>query len=248
MSTPHEQYQELIALTELHLLEEYSPQELITVDPDAVKFLQTQKPASVTKPIPAPKAIEVVQQPLKQETTKSPPFPKKEEPPAPQPTQTAISKPFELDTSHKPIQTEFEDIKQLIKEKAPHFAISDHIPPPAAPKTLQLIFLTSNEEAEDLQFLENVLKAAQGRGLNARILMCRQIEKENKWDKLLTINDLRLIVLSKQSLLDIPALGIFNSENGYQKGPIQAFVYDNLSAQKSDISFKQELWKKIQSI
>lgn len=171
---------ELIALTELHLFQEYEKGSWLTVERDSYESLKNfAKKATPPKPAPPQTKPSAPQQkpltPNNQKTTLpsskipllekepekkefSPPHPKEEPktPPSPKlPT-------FDLHELASPNVDDFKEMRKMIARLFPHLSILD-LPPESPekndPHLTQVVILFSDERPSDLLFLQNLAQA-----------------------------------------------------------------------------------------
>lgn len=150
MNHIQKQYAELVALTKLLLLTEYSSQKSLPTTPDVYRALQPipdSVPASKVIPRPAATVAAKTPPPPAAAPTTTPlrqmPVPPQQQQQAPQKPNNTVTPPppkepvsqqqqntplFTLNPLGSPLSTDFKEIKQLLEKHVPGYEIIDHIP------------------------------------------------------------------------------------------------------------------------
>lgn len=250
MNSIKEQYAELVALTQLFLLREFSIKDKQITDPQTYTFFKTQLPK---EPIQCPSI-----QPVSIKTTPpkptvnsmplTPPSPIASLPPITPPPEPAkpepqIEKPIApapmikknsviaFEPLPHPVPVDFHEIKQIFKEHFSHYPILEEIPSDQQAKTIKnawqieqnippIIILSFNEQEKSRAFLHAIADAISRHLAPARVLSGPQIEKEKKWDLVLKSKELRLVIASDYGLYLLPEL-----MKCYKEAPKQAKHY-----------------------
>jgi hypothetical protein len=265
MSILKSQYLELVSLTQLFILREYSVKDKKMADPLNSVFFPKSSPlldsslpakkeeAPRKQAIPPSKAAVFpdpkIPQPQPAPHPDPTPVPTPPPQPAPPPTQPEPQQPitksksvrfFQLEPLMSPASIDVSDFKQLFKEQFPHVAIQESIP--ADTRAVQLknqwklenqippiIILSFNNNEKELAFLKNVAQAITRHLAPARVLSAPKIEKEKKWEFLLKLSHLRLIIASDYGLYMLPELMKFYKEFLSCFYPIFLFILKNLN-------------------
>lgn len=248
MNLLKEEYAELIALTQLYLLREYSLNDKQVADPQTYAFFKQILPKEVIPRSPVQPPI--VKQAAKPTMTlppssPSPPpsLPPVEPPPEPTKPEPQPEKPIAASTNIKksylialePLLNsnplDCKEIKQIFKEQLPQHPILEEIPSDQAAKKIKqawqieqnippIIILSFNEQEKSRAFLHAMADAISRHLAPARVLSGPQIEKEKKWDVILKAKDLRLVIASDYGLYLLPEL-----MKCYKETPKQAKHY-----------------------
>lgn len=226
-------YIELIELTKLYLLSEHSIKDRIHVDVDSHAYFKSYykskkhpkidntplkqviaKEMNATSP-PKP-TIQLAPQTIIEK--KDPIFaaPKSENLPIPEKKEVITQNPstFALDPFSTNLAVDNKHFKEFFKEHFPTFTINEKHPQDQKALKLKdawkknhqippIVILSFNDELH-LPFLKNLAKAISHCLAPACVLSAPKIEKEKKWDDLLTSQSLKLIISSDYNLYLLP--------------------------------------------
>lgn len=231
-----ERYTELLALTQLYLLQEYPNKGSIPVGLDTYNYFkqlalqqksQNQKaptiapmPMPTKPPSPLPPAPQKTQVPsVPQNTATVPPVPEPQIKPATQEkTVASKSENFVLEPISVVTPTELNDVRQAVTERFPAQKIVDTIPSNDETKknesgwhkemgVPEVVILSFTEVPSQVIFLQNIAKAIQDRlSTTAQVMSAGQLEQEGSWEALLNAKGIRLIIASDHALPTVPRL------------------------------------------
>lgn len=278
MKTPHEQYIELLALTQLYLLKEYPSNVWIETERESAQFFKQfanskkvspnrpsqprqELPVQAKKPLPTTPPIEI--KPKIKEVVNTPAAPIKKEAPA-KPTIEQKSDAFShLETLPKAVTADFSDIRKILKEKFPAHAFIDTPLDDGEAKKVNttwqseavipdIALLSFNENPKYKAFLQNLAKAIQIQFGCAKVLDAQQFEQENRWGLLLKAPNLKLILASDQGLEAFPKLMEHFKENPKLAkqafGKVPLHLLSNLSLYLQEPRLKSALWQALYDI
>lgn len=205
----HEKYQELLALTQLFLLQNYSLDQRIPSDKNTYDFFRTLALKSTpTKPVeypPKPVEVKTISSPVKQQAV--------EPPPAQKSLPNAVPSQFELQPIQPVTKTASVDFKNLIQKHAPGISIHDQIPdnikarsgnPPPAIKKPSILLIHSDLPADQLNFVQNMAKGISNTLSLTEALKANEIEEKGAWNQVLASPELKLIVTVSLNLKNFP--------------------------------------------
>lgn len=227
MSTPLDQYTELLSLTRLYLQQESSTQPWIATDNQTYLFFKklAQQQSPKKQPLaPEIKKVESTPSPKPISTIIKAPKANEEAPPStstPEPILANEKIKHNDKTVHNPLQlsplpeiphTDLQDMHRIISERFPSLTILD-VPDDGKAKQSQskecltpVILLAFNNNPQQLKFLEHLAKAINNQLTTATVLSAQQIEQEKGWSKLLASKELRLIIANIHSMQSLPDL------------------------------------------
>lgn len=109
--------------------------------------------------------------------------------------------------------------------------------------------LSFGETAETQQFLEQVTKALDAYFGPAKMILAENIEKENQWEALLSVKELKMILLCDHALWQLKSLLPFYKENPAPSGggkrflgDVPLFLLPDLTLYLKDCALKKSLW------
>lgn len=231
--TPSEKYTELVALTKLHLLQEYDLSDWKYADPQTFLFLKQyaqqsrpQNPVVSTPPnvkpvqqvMPPPSAPPVVKQIQPTPEPKQKEKPEQKNKPEVKEEKTIShleSKAYELQKPSEPTTQDFNDIKQFLREK--NQTIVEQIPSDEEAKKIsnnwklsdkhpKVAIVTDESDATSNAFLTNMAKAIQTQLAPAVIISTIMLRDEKNIEKLLGSATLKLIIIAPSTLKLLPHL------------------------------------------
>ncbi|MFQ5728817.1 MAG: hypothetical protein ACE5GN_00460 [Waddliaceae bacterium] len=240
MTQNHEDLKDLAALTELHLLQEYSRHDRIMTSRESYEYFKQYALRKRASPQPPPQPIAL--KPPQKKPSPPKPLPQKETTKKPEPSKEP-SKPslsFELTPPGSPPTTDFSDIRQVLSKKFPSQKILDDLPDDTAAKQIrrqwadnkknpEIILLYSNEPAQQRSFLSNLAKAIDVCVGSSSVVSANDPNLEN----LLKSPKLRLILCSGAHL------------NAIDSGKTATLALSDLNDYLKNPQLKAELWKKL---
>ncbi|NGX41942.1 MAG: hypothetical protein K940chlam7_00216 [Chlamydiae bacterium] len=252
MTQDNEDFADLLAMTEIHLLQEYSRKDWLLTDRETYEYFKEF--SSKNRPAPsaqkAPKAPPPPVIPKSPAIQKPPPPPRKPIPPkkptpeAPKPEQKkeplTSSTPIELHPPSSPKAAEFADIHKILTTKVPSQKIIDSIPDDTHAKSvlnqwqkkdqnLEVIILCSDKETSHLTFLANLAKAIEVHFCSASVIST----KDQKLEQLLNTPELKLVICTEKNVTSL----------GDSKAPILRL--QDLEEYLKDPQLKAGLWKEL---
>lgn len=223
MKTAHEHYAELIALTSLYLGQRLPVAKGRKL---AQANIQPQK-ISQSPPLNAPARLESPS-PIFRQTPASPAIT----------PQGALS---QTQPPPKPIEIDdhLDDIKKVVIQQFPLLKIVDKIPDDTLAKKKKskspsIIILSFDDHPQHLEFLGNVSRAIESLGHSAQVIPAARIERENRWEGLVKMPGLKLVLVPRDKIALYPVL---------KQAPLLLLLPISLYLQ--DSSHKAVLWKTI---
>lgn len=239
---PHTALHELIALTQLYLLQNEKDwvfadksvcdyfrnyaknlrKEVIERPASAEKVSVTQTPIKeVTERPSSPEKVPMAQTPTAivsmnaEVKTDSPIEPKKTIPVESLKKDTPTKTSFALELPAKVPLPEFQDFRAFMQQKFPSQVILDKIPTFEKEKKpmAAVILLSFDQNPKSEAFLQSIAKAIQERFFPAEVLIAQEIEKKNGWKQLLSQNTLKLILANPNQIESLPLLHAYYREN-----------------------------------
>ncbi len=260
-----ENYSELVALTKLYLLREHSPKEWKICEDDSFAFFkaQAQKQKKPQAPLQTPPQTIVSTPPRKLEAAPAEPAPKKETAPPPTEKKVEPEKPqkksslpsFELNPPKEHPTVDCNDVKQILKKLFPQLTLIPTPPDDREAKKMLLYKQTTFEiailsfDTKTPPFLTHVANAISQEHSTAKVISAQRVEKEKKWNQLLSLPHLKLIIASDYGLYSYPEL-----MQHYREVPKQAKAYlakipllllADLSLYLKEPKLKPALWRAI---
>jgi len=248
--TTQEQFAELIALTQLHITQEYAKSDWINSDTETVQFFKGLKKA-VSKPI-----VELPKPPISKKPmiVKEESAPKiTEEKPKAQPIKPSK---FELEPVQEVTQVDFNEMRQILAQHFPQQVVLDEIPNHNEAKASflipEVVVLALNENAKYHAFLSNLSKAINRQIAPAELLSAQVWEKGENWEEFLKSEKLRLVIVSDRTLHALPNLMKLYRENAKMakqylgRVPVQLLPDIGVYFQRPQL--KVDLWKAIQKV
>lgn len=274
----HEEYVELLSLTQLYLLQEFHPQERITVAPDFFK-------AHPSQPVPTPKPVNIPASNLPVQKLPTPQVTVK--PDKLQPVQTVTAPAIEVTPQAKAVSkapasstplpepsadffklipmtpasaSDLQDIREIISKKFPHFSILET--PPADLQSgndmkaqiaaASVIILSFQESMTAHTFLENVSQAISHCFVPSAIIPAHIVEQEQNWDLLAQAKGVRLIIASGAKIENFSGFMKRCRQSDRQKsaffGEIPLLLLPDLAIYLKEPNYKSDLWRAIQQM
>lgn len=259
-------YSELVTLTELYLLREFSQQEKVMVDPSIYKdycdFYRAKvalkkvnnppvtvkpiqpSPAPLPKPSPAP-----IQKVVQQEVKESTQLDKDEIAPK------ASKHKLEKDVPSE--QVEFNDFKKIAADLFPHLTILEKVPSDLEAQNLKmswqtasavtpLVILSLIQEEKQQLFLHHLAQAMSCQFGQTTVFSAASYEKEKRWDQLLNHPNLKFIIISETCFSKLSTLKqYYKQEGGLFLEKIPLLLLPDLSLYIKEPKLKPLLWQKI---
>jgi len=267
-SNAREQFSELVALTEIYLLQEYSCKDWMYSDSDCFKFFKTleesrrqesmskEKPKSAPPPslekvpqkvvapaIPKPVAIPAPPpQPIK---TAPEPIALKEEKKEPpkevQVTPKIIPEPksvFVPEPLSKPKEVDLADMRAAVASAMPQVKIAETPKAPPLASQPSAVLLALGETGEELLFLHNVASAIDRLLRSAEVVSLPKKEREAAWKALASRPGLSWIVAFGEEVYTLPGIS-----KGQQKiGTVSLLLQPSALTILRDPNQKAALW------
>lgn len=202
-------FQELVALTKRHLVEEYAPNAHLLTDRETYNYfrsLATPPPPVETKVVVQPKAYKPPE-PAKKAAIPSAPEPKIEQTVQPQPkTPPKIEAAASLENDTH----DFSAVRAALKEAASHLKIVEMVPDDSIAKRIaaswketlpEVLIIQEDINDEQQSLLQKICDAIQTLGYSAKVLA-----SDIPWESLLTCPHLKLILITQQMLQKYPAI------------------------------------------
>lgn len=273
MLTTQEQYAELLALTQLHLLQEFALTEWVEADPKTQAFFQADiKKQAIPVPVaPVHIAKETIPVPVK--------------PAAPPPVKTKAQTPIQKVPEAKPVvevppkqeqkQVLWEELKtppqeynlnetkRILKEKYPGQAIIEEIPNDAEAKRISsswkqadlitdVVILSFDTNPKHCELLENVAKALVKYHVPAQVCMADKFESQSTWSELLKTKHLRLVIANGSGVHGMAGLMKHYREvaktGKCYLDQVPLYLLPDLSLYWKEPHLKMELWKALRQI
>ncbi len=251
---PHiDELKELISLTKLFLLSEYSPKEWKFCDEASYRFFKerAQKlPLPEKAPAPAPK-IEAAQEPPKIA------IPPKEAPKAITPPKEAPKKEEAAVINLEPVRqtdaSDFSDIKKILQARFPALTLLPAPPDDSeAKKESKAAFgeiVILSFERQTSPFIKNLACAIQQEIAPCTIVSAARLESEKEWENLLRQEQLKLILSTDYGLFSLPgAMPYFREIPKQAKsflGNVPLLLLTDLSLYLKEPKLKPTLWRAI---
>jgi hypothetical protein len=234
MASFKEQFNELIQLTELYLLQEYKMDDRIKAAPENFSYFKQQaalrkkdpsrheRIAPASRQAPSSSSAQAAAAPPLPKT--NPEFPKppvkemqRDIKPEPSPSKKIDLKPIEpaITLEKDPLKLEpmlpaklrdFSELRHIIKEQVLHLKISEEIRTPKIIPAIDVIvlFLACTPAGETL--LNNITKAINLQLAPAKLLEASSMELNREWEQFLNPSSLKLIVIPQSDLSQLPSL------------------------------------------
>lgn len=267
-----ERYAELVALTQLYLLQEFSLTERVTAGTEGYAYFKEyamqKKGQSVSKPVP-------VSQPVRQIVQEAPklltePVPQADEP-IPQQQATSFpkektasvkpksaSKTFEPELTARETEIDLEDIRKIVQERYPGQKIVKEIPSDAEAKAIneawksetiipEVMILSFEESPLQYAFLQNIAKAITMFYTPAAVIRAEKLAQEKGWEKVLQTKNLKLIISTGHNVHGSPELHKHYKEAQKQAkhflGSVPLFLLSDIAHYFKNPQLKVTLWK-----
>lgn len=269
MTNFKEQFNELTQLTQLYLLQEYTMNDRIKVASENFSYFKKQAalakkahPKESTIPslkVNSPPPAQAIIDSPRPKTAPEPLMSLQEIKPEPLPMQKAAAKPAEA-SSHvdtlkvEPLQpskpSDFSELRNIIKEQAPHLKIFDEIrmPKMITPKEVVILFLTRSPAENEL--LNNMAKAIQLKLAPTRLIEASSMELNKEWDRFLNSSPFKLIIIPQSDLNKLPELSKFSKRNEQQTwflNEVPTLLIPDPELLNHNPSLKQQVWKSLQN-
>lgn len=233
MTSLADSYAELLALTQLFLLQDYTLQDYIPVDTKTYQMFKSI-------PIKKEKITQVV--PVTPRSTLKPvllPEPKPAVLTPPQPS-AVIPEPEVVKTPIKHKEIDLKDIEHVMLAKFPNQKIVNSIPsnPFKTKSTPIAIILFTKHSQTHMTFFSNMAKAINDRFGPTEVLDANKIEQLSDWHNIFSAQSLRLVILENQALETLPQLQQHLKE-------IKTVLLSNISLYLENPQHKAPLWKQI---
>lgn len=270
MSSFQEKYSELVALTQVYLLQEYSAKELIFSESESFKFFKTleetkrQKSQNCSKREPL-EANALKTEPLKsaarpatqpqtipkaQIVQQAQTVPKAQIVPAPEPaavkeekTESPPASPkqvFVPEPLAQPKEIDLADMRAAVASALPQVKMAETLKAPSA----AIVLLALGETGEELLFLHNVAGAIDRLLKPAEVVSLAKKDRESAWDSLLNRPGLSWIIAFGEEAYTLPGMA-----RGRQKiGPISLLLQPAAAEILRDPSQKAALWKLLKQL
>jgi len=219
-------------------------------------------PKKISKPsdisLPPQKTIEIIKEPIANNEKPSETVLKKEKvqkKPAKE-KKSFLDKSLEIPSKFE----HFENIKKLITEIDPNFALkkeilNDHKAKKIANKwkyklnAYPIVILTSLKDGDELEFLKSLAKAVEIYFFETKIVLIDAIEKENQWEEFLKSENIRLLIAADDQIW-----GFKNLMTHFKEIPNKSlktlmdkplFLIPNIKLYFQNFLLKKSLWKAI---
>lgn len=257
MSSAREQYSELLALTQIFLLQEYTSKEWIFSDSEAFRYFKAleeskrqenkQKPqiipkseaAPPEKPVRPPEPPKITPEPVVVKEDKIEPIKPvvMEEKKEPQKSKQV----FVPEPLAKAKEIDLSDMRAAVSNAMPQVKIADT---PKAASSPSIVLLALGETGEELLFLHNVASAIDRLLKPAEVVTLAKKEREAAWKALLNRPGLSWIIAFGEEVYTLPGI-----VKGKQKiGEISLLIQPAASAILRDPNQKTALWKLLKQI
>jgi len=229
LSSPQQQYSELISLTKEFIEQEYN----ITVP------IQTTTPPSATIPATASKAP--IEKPVaiqkKSFTLEKKPTPRLSH----KPKKTTE---FTLDNTTAAGNDMFADVRDLFTQVAPSISITNTLPNDTIATIPDVAIISFGKNHEEIEFLDNVAKATVERLTSAKVITPDIITKSWGWNTFLGCGKVKLIIGDKESIIAIPELARIYKDNEPLDylGNVKYFPLNKISDYPNNKTLKATLW------
>ncbi len=171
----------------------------------------------------------------------------------------STEKPNDFIILEKPPKAEisFEKLKSLIEEISPSYPLASFVPSDEKAKmislgyklkkrTADITILSFKESPQGELFLKNLALALDICFMSAKVISALEIESENKWDILLTEEDLKLIIACDYSIWELPRLlphyKEVPSKNEHFLGEVPLFLLPDVSLYLKEPLLKKSLF------
>lgn len=267
-------YKELLALSQLYLLQEHGPHALLTVEPQLIRVLDLKKtiPQSAPKSLPPSAPPQAVRPPLP-----APPTPvakpatapqeqktlvlrQEAEKPKPVPEEKTTEKPFfTLQPLGASIPRDFGDLLQTIRQVHPTFSYKEEIPDDREAKAIgrqwdltslpaDVTLLSFTTVPRQMAFLHNVAKALRFTGKHTVVLQAQQIEEADGWNKIIENPATKLLIASDYgiyTLAKLMSLVKIDTHGRHFVGKIPLFLMADVELYFKQPTLKAALWKSL---
>jgi len=178
--------QHIIALTKLHISQEYDPKSWIATDTETYEYYKDFASKGKRAPVSKPQIAQTQTTP-RPVAVKPKPAPQKKQPSEPK----SKSIPIERETLPSAPKTEFADLKKIISEHFPNQKILDFVPDDTRAKEIaakwkkqaiapEVIILHSTATSQERLFLENVARAIEIRFCPAVVMTPEEFSPNEK--------------------------------------------------------------------
>lgn len=264
MSTLAEQYRQLLAMTQSHLLTEFPRDQRFISDPETVKFYKSKAAAPKMPPKPPIVQQQITQRPPQPQYHPPKPAPivpkPAAPPPPPLPAPAQEKKPLEVPKRERLDSStvdEMSDIRSLITKLYPQMHLS---PPPASDntqtltntQTAQVYVLQCGNTPSEETFLHYLAEAIKRMLAPAMVVDGYRIEKENRWEGMLGEGQIKLIVMTETQLQRLPSLqGRFQrspTDHTCRLGEVPLLLIPELRLLFQQPDLKISLWHTLQAL
>jgi hypothetical protein len=231
-------FSELVALTQIYLLQEHGAKDWIYSDPATYRFFKTlsdKNRAAAQKPVPAPVAVQapvVVQSPVA--AVQAPVQVQKE----PIPKEVIKNEPqqktlFSLEPLGAPKAVNLGDIRTAVTERLEQVKITE----PGKPS---VVIVVITETGEELLFIHNVAGAINRLIMPAEIVTLSKVKQDVEWHELLKRPGLRWILAFGETASRLPGIQ-------KQMGAISVLLQPAATTILRDPQMKADLWKMLKN-
>lgn len=261
-------YKELVALTQLFLLQEFEFKRKIPVQADIYQdFKKRYSTAEKVKEAPLPPPIIVKAPPVAPsiplaEKPKSMPEPVAKpvnEPPKAKPPEEKKSSAFKLEPFSTVESFDYQEMRETIRTQFPQHTVLDQIPSDKQAQHIKkawqteavippIVLLSFNEQEKQLAFLKNVAQAITRHLAPACVLSGLKIEQEKKWDIFLNNPALRFVIASDYGIYLLPGLMHHYKESNQAKHFLKntpLLLLSDVSLYLKQPQLKPLLWRTI---
>jgi len=161
---------------------------------------------------------------------------------------------FKLSKPKSLSQDNFEDIKAMIQKLGPKRKILDNIPDDAEALRIKEAWRKGGEvpsvmiidsEAQYQTFLHHIAKAVALQGFSAKVIAATEIERYGCWKKLFNHPEVALIVISEDSMKEIPDLSDLWNQSKQTLGTKPVLLLSDIATYFSQPRLKATLWSQL---
>ncbi|MCB1111037.1 MAG: hypothetical protein H7A37_07650 [Chlamydiales bacterium] len=270
MTSLKQQYKQLLEQTQSFLLQEYACRDsVMTTDSDYAYFkeyfLKTRQQPKPAAPLPSMSTPIPATTPKPKVAVKPSPLPspslavkeEKAEPTLPPPSEA--KKGVSLEPMPAAAGADLKEIRKIISEKFPHIKLHDNPPDDSEAKQRsqrlrapEVVFLSFHEPQEQALFLGKVCRAVDQQLAPAVIYPADKINKQNKWEAMLAMKQLSLIVATDVGIHSMPKLKELYRESSNKMhrylGGVPLLLLPDLTIYLKQPELKRSLWKALQQL